>query len=352
MKKLIQISIAMLFSTSMLGQLNIEVTKNGNVEVQYLEPTHYFFKHPSTLHLSFPDTTLFNRTTFKYTSIGYVNDNYMPFPASQWGNNYKIIDVNGRNARATVEYSFSKRHLGPLFTHTYPIDLKYDKQNRISSAKIALRAIGVPDSLSRFQKTKVRNKQLWKYKYNAQGIKETKDRVSYVRDREGRLLYYKHGFSKLSNPTIYDSLKNQLRNEPTMHLGTDDLLKFVGLKYKNKMLTEFIAFIDQYDVKKIELEYDLQNRLIQIKEFKKGHEYYSTIIKLEYNKESGKIVRVLKTNFASNWNYKITGKYIWEYNYKLEKINSITKLGWDSFKWDNDYYENKPYSSSKEIKID
>lgn len=335
---------------STYGQLCVDITDEGKVDISINEPNHYLLVHPSKFKAPLQDTTQFSKHTFHYVSNDYKNYDFKVFPPSNWGYDYKIVDSNSRMVTYSVRLYRENWHLGPVSSTEYRIDAKYDKDDRIKSTLFyPLTKEFDEDSIE----IKWSRKPV-KYKFDAFGLSKTTGGIIYERDKNGNLLYFmlgKHSqIEKLSNAEIYDSLNREMSNDKS-NLLNYYIDKFMGITYEDSLIKEYIHISMLDRVNKVTVEYDNKNRAIRIVDYSEDEKHASCIIAIEYVDNTSQVARVIKTEYATNWENKITGKRIWRYNYDSREIKSIIIDSWDSYQWDNDYFLDKSKAVSKEIII-
>ncbi|MEX1192297.1 MAG: hypothetical protein WEA99_10005 [Brumimicrobium sp.] len=348
MKNISHILFFLLITVSAYGQLCVDVSNEGKVDITIDEPNHYLLKHPSKFEAPLRDTTRFNKYTFHYVSNDY-NRGFKVFPPLNWGNDYKIVDSNKRKITYAVRLNRVKRHLGPLSSKEYRIDAKYSKDGRLKSTLLYPLASGVDEDSIEIKWSR----KLIKYKFDAFGLKKTTGGIKYERDKDGNLKYFLMSYlekEKLSNAEIYDSLNREIIN------GSGNLLKyhiykFMGVIYKDSLITEYIHLSMANIANKVTIEYDNENRAVRIVDFPEDEKHASCIVEIKYIGNTNKVDRVIKTEYATNWEYKIIDKRIWRYNYDNGEVKSIIIDTWDSYQWDNDYFLDESKSVSKEILV-
>lgn len=348
MKSISHILFFILSTISAYGQLCVDVLKDGRVDISINEPNHHLLVHPSKYEAPVRDTTQFNKYTFHYRSNDYSYD-FKVFPPLNWGYDYTIVDSSDRKVTYAVQWYREEWHLGPVSSKEYRIDAKYRKDGRARSTLLyPLTKEFDEDSIEiKWSRRPI------KYKFDAFGLSKTTG-IKYERDKNGNLLYFimgKHSeIEKLSNAEIYDSLNQEMSN------GNSNLLnyylhKFMGVTYEDSLITEYIHVSMSYPVSQVTVEYDDKNRALRIVDYSEDEKQASCIIAIEYVDNTSQVARVIKTEYATNWENKITGKRIWRYNYDSREIKSIIIDSWDSYQWDNDYFLDKSKAVSKEIII-
>jgi len=142
----------------------------------------------------------------------------------------------------------------------------------------------------------------------------------------------------LSPEVLYDSLDRELTNGAAHDFLYSGLYAFVGYQYEGDLLTACLAYEHNFDPYKISLSYNDAKQLIQITEYSEDEKSPISIIDFEY--QNGQVSKITRMDYASNWKNRITDKTIIEYVYDNGIPQSITYYTWDSFRWDNDFYEN------------
>lgn len=336
MKVFVSLLLLLLCHSFAIGQFSAEVDSLGELAVTVLEPSHTLWVHPSLFQPPARDTSRFSQYTFAYLSHDFVFHPLNLFPSVGWNTDYSIID----SSRNQVTYSFwhyvAQWHLGPRDSYRYLIDARYDRHGRLSSTRLIPDFV-TPSNGEASYWAGIRKKV--SYHFGDHGLINSSNGISFDRNDAGQLRFFRCGHTQLSNAAIFDLLDQGMTDGVRNDLRYE-LDHFMGTKYEGPLLKAYIHLSREGAANKVSLDYDSLGRVRAIVDFPEDEKQAHAKIEIAYVGDSPKVLRIIKRDFATNWDYSITQQQIWEYQYAGDRVSELTIIKWDSHRWDNAFYDN------------